>query len=507
MPYDSLGDFLAALQDTGDVVRITAPVDAAEEIAAITDQVVQSATDAAPALVFANVRNSPIPVVTNVLGSSRRVARALGVERLDALEEKWTIPPTANGAESWWDHLRGAASATARTVFAPKAARQAPVQQVIRLGRDVNLYDIPCPRHGGEANPVCHAALVISADPVSGERFYERVPVQWLDRARLAVHWPIWGTVAQRWPQSAQQWPVAVVLGGDPLHLVAAAARHWPCLPRDFVWDGWLRGRVVETAKCRSHDLEIPAHAEWIIEGFVNPEGITSEASLEEAPAVALPTEFYGRGGQTPVVLVTAITHRANPLWPAMTFGYRPNEVDHMDRAIERLFLPVLRQSVPELVDLWSPVAGPTGSTVFVSLSPNYPGAVQKVIHGIWGSPAGMRAKLIVAVDASVNLCDMAAVWNQVAANVDFSCDVIQSTGSAPLDDAVSTKNHRSCSRLALDATSRSFEHPAPNRVAIADALREAVRSRWIEFGLPARWTEALSPRPNPELSTHSSQP
>ncbi len=145
------------------------------------------------------------------------------------------------------------------------------VQQVIRLGRDVNLYELPIPVTR-RSESVFHGAMLLIGDPHTGERFFfERFPVQVLDRARLAVHFPTYGSFADRLLHSDRQWPVAMVLGGDPLHALAAETRRWPGLPAGFEWDGCLADKGSKIARCRSHDLEIPAHAEWIIEGFLHP--------------------------------------------------------------------------------------------------------------------------------------------------------------------------------------------------------------------------------------------
>lgn len=473
MPYDSLGDFLAVLQDTGDVVRIAAPVDAAEEIAAITNQVVQSSTDGGPVLVFANVRNNSFPVVTNVLGSVRRVCKALGVDDLAQRPAPW-------------DSFQSPA-ATTRTAWTPKLSRQAPAQQVIRLGRDVNLFDLPVPRHPGEANAVLHSGLVIIGDPHTGERFHERVPVQWLDRARVALHLPPFGPILSRLENSDRQWPVAIALGGDPLHALAAVSRSWPGTPAGFLWDGCLRGNGLEIARCRSHDLEVPAHAEWIIEGFLHPAGLAAEAAVEDVPAVALSGGKLGRGGEQPVMLVTALTHRANPLLPAMIWGSSPQEDYWLRHAAERMFLPCLQAALPELVDWHAPPSGRGEDTLFVSLRPQYPGHARQLMHALWGHPRGMTAKLIVVVDAEVNVRRADAVWSAVAANVDADRDTLCATGTAAMDDP-SARNGL-IGKLGIDATRK--RHDGHTTSASAE-MRQRLRDRWAELGLPPRLGETL---------------
>ena len=473
MPYDSLGDFLAVLQDTGDVVRVAAPVDAAEEIAAITSQVTSAHPDGGPVLVFANVRNSSFPVVTNVLGNSRRICKALGISHANELAQRWTD--------------RGAASADARTGWLPRSSRQAPAQQVIRLGRDVNLFELPIPRHTGEANPVIHAGLLVLGDPHTGQRFLERVPVQVLDRARLALHFPKYGSLADRLPNSDRQWPAAIVLGGDPLHAVAAETRTWPQVPEGYAWEGCLRGKGIETARCRSHDLEIPAHAEWVIEGFLHPAGLDAEPAWEEAPPVALSGGRLGRGGRQPVVLVSALTHRANPLLPATIWGASPQEEYWLRQTAEQMFLPQLQQSFPELVDWHAPPFGRGEDVLFVSLRPQYPGHPRQLMHALWGHPRGKTAKFIVVVDAEVNVHQPDAVWSAVAANVDAERDTVRVTGPAAADDFNALNGL--VGKIGIDATRKD----SSAAIAAPPAeLRQRLRERWTELGLPPRWGETL---------------
>lgn len=472
MPYDSLGDFLAVLQDTGDIARIAAPVDAAEEIAAITNQVVQSSGDGGPVLVFANVRNNSFPVVTNVLGSLRRVCKALGVDDLSQRPAPW-------------DGFAHPATAT-RTAWTPRLSRQAPAQQVIRLGRDVNLFDLPVPRHPGEKHPVLHSGLVIIGDPHTGERFFDRVPVQWLDRARVALHLPPFGPIRSRLENSDRQWPVAIALGGDPLHALAVTSRGWPGTPAGFLWDGCLRGNGLEIARCRSHDLEVPAYAEWIIEGFLHPAGLAAEAAVEDVPPVALSSGRLGRGGEQPVMLVTALTHRANPLLPATIWGPSPQEDYWLRHAAERMFLPTLQASWPDLVDWHAPPSGRGEDTLFVSLRPQYPGHARQLMHALWGHPRGMTAKLIVVVDADVNVRRADAVWSAVAANVDADQDTLTVTGTAAMDDP--SAQHGLIGKLGIDATRKSHDETTS---ASAD-LRQRLRDRWAELGLPPRFGETL---------------
>lgn len=472
MPYDSLGDFLAVLQDTGDVVRVAAPVDAAEEIAAITNQVVQSSGDGGPVLVFANVRNSSFPVVTNVLGSIRRITKVLGVDDL-------------HQRPAPWDGFAHPAPAT-RSAWTPKLSRQAPAQQVIRLGRDVNLFDLPVPRHPGEANPVLHSGLVIVGDPHTGERFHDRVPVQWLDRARVALHLPSFHPIAARLNQSDRQWPVAIALGGDPLQSLVVASRSWPGTPPGFLWDGCLRGAPLEIARCRSHDLEVPAHAEWIIEGFLHPDGLAADAATEDVPAVALSGGKLGRGGVQPVMLVTALTHRANPLLPAFIWGPSPQEDFWLRHATERMFLPTLQAALPDLVDWHAPPSGRGEDTLFVSLRPQYPGHARQLMYALWGHPRGMTAKLIVVVDANVNVRRADAVWSAVAANVDADRDTIRITGTAAADDPSAVNGL--IGKLGIDATGKQDHETTSASVE----LQQRLRDRWVELGLPPRFGETL---------------
>ncbi|MDZ4686335.1 MAG: UbiD family decarboxylase [Planctomycetaceae bacterium] len=503
MPYVCLGDFLNALADSGDLVRITAAVDAVLELAAITEQVSKSAPDGGPAILFSNVRSGGWPVVTNLLGNPRRLARALGVQSLDQASLMGSTANAADTPSGWWNVLRWGASNPAESRFTPKAVRQAPCQQVVKLGRDVNLWELPVPRHWPlEPNPSFTAGLVVTpgeADDVT----LSRAPLQLIDRQRLLPHWPA-DTTVWRQVQAARaarrQLPVAIILGGDPLLQIAAAATDWTGLPPGYLWPGSLRGESLTVVKCRSHDLLVPAEAEIVLEGFDDP-----DAAWESLIGLGLATGYGIEEALAPVIQITAVTHRAGPVLPTIVPAPPPNEETWIRHAVDRLFLPAIRQLSPDIIEFHRPVSGARQQLAFVSVRKPRPHAARSVMHAIWGCPGLRDVKMIVVVDAAINPQHEAAVWNAAALHVDPRRDVVLADGPTSADDHAAVVRGVS-GKLGLDATAKRPDerHPRvwPQPLEFTDETWQQVAGRWSEFGLPAEWgtrtTHSVFPAPSP---------
>jgi 4-hydroxy-3-polyprenylbenzoate decarboxylase len=489
MPYACLGDFLNALQDSGELVRITAAVDAVLELAAITEQVSKSAPDGGPAILFSNVRSGGWPVVTNLLGNPRRLARALGVQSLDGATILGQNGAATNSSGGWWNVFAWGSANGTESRFVPKVIRQAPCQQVVKLGRDVNLWELPVPRHWPiEPNPSFTAGIVVTpgtADDVT----LSRTPIQLIDRQRLLPHCPentpiiqqVRAAMAER-----RQFPVAIVLGGDPLLTVATAATAWTGLPSGYQWPGMLRGEPLSVAKCRTHDLLVPAEAEIVLEGFVDPDAV-----WESLTGLALSTGHVVEEALVPVIQITAVTHRAGPVLPSIVPGPPANEETWLRHAVDRLFLPAIRRLAPEIVEFHRPVSGARQQLAFVSVRKARPQTARSVMHAIWGCPALRDVKTIVVVDDTIDPANEAAVWNAATLNVDPRRDVILADGpTSPDDHAVVIRGVSG--KLGIDATAKRPDegHPRgwPTSLQFSEELRKQLAGRWSELGLPAEW-------------------
>lgn len=487
MPYVCLGDFLNALQDSGELVRITAAVDAVLELAAITEQVTKSAPDGGPAILFSNVRSGGWPVVANLLGNPRRLARALGVQLLDDAAILGNGPVT-NSSTGWWNVLSWGSATPTEVRFAPKPVRQAPCQQVVKLGRDVNLWELPVPRHWPiEPNPSFTAGIVVT--PGNDDVTLSRTPIQLIDRQRLLPHWPentpilrqVRAAMAER-----RQFPVAMVLGGDPLLQIATAATAWTGLPPGYQWPGMLRGESLSITKCRTHDLPVPAEAEIVLEGFVDP-----DATWEPLTGLALPTGFTVAETLVPVIQITAVTHRAGPVLPSIVPGPPPNEETWLRHAVDRLFIPAIRRLAPEIVEFHRPVSGGRQQLAFISIRKDQPQTARSVMNAIWGCPALREVKTIVVVDNPIDPANEAAVWNAATLNVDPRRDIILAEGPTSPDDHAAASRGVS-GKLGIDATTKRTEegHPRawPVSLQFSEELRKQLAGRWSELGLPAEW-------------------
>ncbi len=488
MPHESLGDFLSVLQDAGELVRIAAPVDSALEIAEITRRL-GAGPNGGPALFFESVRGSSIPVVTNLLGSRSRLCRALGVRSLEELADRLTASPAADAPGRWRDAFKLSPLVQQLSQFAPKVLKTAYCQQIVKLGRDVNLWELPVPRNWpDEPQPVITLGQVITRCPVSQRRGVGLFPVQVIDQQRLVPCWHRHETGYQHWQKALaarQQLPVAIVLGGHPTSPLSAMS----ALPPDadpFHLGGLLHGGQTEVVKCRTSDLEVPAHAEIVIEGMVDP-----EAPLQPPAVVGLSTGFYAaRPDPLPVIQVTAVTHRANPIFPSQVLGPPPSEDCWMRLAMERLYLPWIRFAAPEIVEMHAPVSGGGRSWLFVSIQKTYPQQSHKVLHALWSHPATLFTKGIVVVDDDVDLQASDDVWFAVSAHVDPERDLVVASGPADIDDHAGPIGGAG-RKWGIDATRKLPEErpsrPWPKALTMSDAMRQHVTTRWKEFGLSPR--------------------
>ncbi len=484
MPHEFLSDFLSRLQDAGELVRVAAPVDTGLEIAAITDRVSKT-TGGGPALLFEKPRNSSIPVVTNLLGSRRRLCLALGIDSLDQLPEKMSrlLQPESGG---WLEALKLVPSMNGLTRFAPRVIKTAVCQQVVKLGRDVNLWDLPIPRcWPDEVNPVITAAQVITRDHATGMHHVGRFPLQVINQQQLAPHWHRNHAGYHDWETAVReqrQFPIAVALGGDPVHAIMTAASF--VSPADtLLFGGFLRGTGLDLVKGRTIELEVPAASEIVLEGYIDYAETTADAS-----PIAGGSGYYQPPEALPVINITAVTHRANPLCPAIIPAGPPSEDSWIALAIERLSLAIIRSTIPEIVDIHQPFSGASRNLLFVSIRKEHPLQARQVLHALWGSRLLGLTKMIVIVDADVNVQHEDAVWFAVGSHVNPDRDLIVDDGPIPMDDH--TSEHRGLGhKLGIDATRKQSQEAyrsSPKPLTMPAELLHQLDLRWDELGLAA---------------------
>lgn len=492
MPHEFLSDFVARLQDAGDLVRIAAPVETGLELAAITDRVLKgSGPDGGPALLFEKPRDSSVPVVTNLLGSRKRLCLALGVESLDQIGDKLNrlLQPESG---NWLEVLKLAPSTSGLAKFAPRVIKTAVCQQVVKLGRDVNLWDLPIPRcWPSEANPVITAGLTVTKGE-AGSYSVSRFPIQVISQQQLAPHWHRHHAGYDQWQaaiREKRQFPIAMALGGDPTSLLATGLPS--AFPDALLFGGFLRGTSVDLVKARSIDLEVPAASEIVLEGYIDYAG-----SLVDTPSVSCASGQYQPGEPLPVIQVTAVTHRANPLLPVIVPATPPSEESWISLALERLCLPIAKSMIPELVEIHQPFAGAGRNLLFVSIHKSHPLQARQVLNALWGSRLLGLNKMIVVVDADVKVqCD-SAVWFAVGSHVNPATDLVSCDGPVSMDDQ--TTLHRGVGRkVGIDAT-RKFPQElhgrmSANSLAVSDEIQKRLQDRWSELGLPAGLTAAFN--------------
>lgn len=476
-----LADFLESLGRAGELVRIGVEVDPFLEVAEITDR---AAEQGSPALLFGSVRGSDLPVLTNLLAQPRRICRALGAEGLDELASRVAEAVHCTQPEGWIERLKALPGRAGAKGFAPRKVKTGPCQQVVRLGGDVDLGRLPILQcRPGEASPAITAGQVLCVEPDSGRGVAGRYDLQRLDASRLAVCWDPTDEHARlltEYRRRAQRMPVAVVLGGDPAGLLAAMA---PLPPGADAWTtaGLLGGRSLEIVAGRSVDLAVPADAEIVLEGYVDPADVPVEAG-----PLATPDGYYARPRRAPVMHVTGLTHRANPVYPAMVPSMPPNEMTCIGHAMMQVFLPLVRLAIPGLIDCDLPEFGAARHWVLVSIRKTHAGHARQVAGALWSLQPLMFSKLLVIVDEHVDVHDPQEVWYAMATNADPGRDVLFQDGPPdPLDPAAAADTLSR--RMVVDATVKLPEErrgPSAEPALMREEVRQLVARRWAEYGI-----------------------
>jgi 4-hydroxy-3-polyprenylbenzoate decarboxylase len=460
-----LREWIALLEREGELVRVTAEVDPDLEITEITDRVVKAG---GPALLFERVRGSRLPLLINQFGTERRMCLAFGVERLDdvaaTLEEVLELTPP----QGLLDKVRKLGTLKSIADSAPKSVAKGPCQEVVLEGDAVDLDLLPIMRCWPlDPAPFITLPAVITQDRESGVRNVGMYRMQKVDRADLLAA-----------PDG--RIPVAVALGLDPVTAYAASAP----LPKhvgELMVAGFLKGSAVPLVRCRTVDLEVPANAEIVLEGWVDASDTGVEGPFGDHTGYYTPPEEF------PLFRVSAITMRRDAIYPSIVVGKPPAEDEWLAKATERIFLPAIRMSVPEIVDYDLPTAGAFHNCVILSIRKRFPGHARKVMHAVWGLGLLSLSKAVVVVDAEVDVHDYEEVFFRVCANVDPKRDVVLADG--PLDQL----DHASVlpsfgGKIGFDATAKGPDEGArewPPEIAMSDEVSARVDARWAELGLP----------------------
>ncbi|MBS0262627.1 MAG: UbiD family decarboxylase [Planctomycetes bacterium] len=490
MAYENLSDFLNELQDDGELVRVSAEVDPVLEITEIADRI-SKRPRGGPALFFENVKGSTLPVLVNLLGSHKRLLRALGAKSFADVAERIPELLKPQSAEGWLDKLKLVPTAAGASKFVPRAVRTAACQQVVKLGRDVDLTEFPVLKNWpGDAARSISFGQVLTRHPATGVRHAGNFHLPVHDTNSCLIHWhrqqEAWHDFVE-FKKLGIQMPIAVSFGGDPAFPLMAFA---PRLPESdpFLLAGLLRGAPCDLVKCRSIDMEVPANAEIVLEGYVDP---TEPWQMDGA--YGGPTGYYSVPRLCPVYHITAVTQRANPIYPTTVFGIPPTECYWINKACERIFLPLVKAAIPEFVDYNFPQAGGGRQMLFVSIRKTYPQQARKVLNALWGLWPTLMAKIVVIVDEHVDVQDEHQVWFRVASNVHPGRDVV--FNSVPTDAADHAAPVEGVGQpMGIDATAKFPEEahprPWPGDLVMPGEIKDLVTNRWAQYGLGRLPTE-----------------
>jgi 4-hydroxy-3-polyprenylbenzoate decarboxylase len=476
-PSRNLREWIALLEREGELVRVSAEVDPYLEITEITDRTVKGG---GPALLFEKVKGSQHPLLINQFGTERRMCLAFGTESLDEVGRKLEDVLEMQPPQGLVEKVKGLAKLKSIADSLPKTVRSGPAQDVVREGDDVDLGVLPIQTcWPGDAAPFITLPAVITKDPRDGTRNVGMYRMQVLGPRSTAMHWQIHKDGRMDYLATDGRLEVAVALGLDPITAYTASAP----LPKhidELMLAGFLRGEPVELVRCKTIDLEVPANAEIVLEGYVEQGDLTEEGPFGDHTGYYTPPEPF------PVFHVTAMTMRGDAIYPSIVVGKPPAEDAWLGKATERIFLPAIRMSVPEIVDYDLPVAGAFHNCVLVSIRKRFPGHAQKVMHAIWGLGLLSLAKAVVVVDEWVDVHDYEEVFFRVCANVDPKRDVLLSEGPLDhLDHAPTLQFYGG--KIGIDATHKGLDEGTrewPDEIVMGEEIRRLVSERWNEYGL-----------------------
>jgi 4-hydroxy-3-polyprenylbenzoate decarboxylase len=449
MAYRSLRDFLDRLEAAGELTRVAEPVDLHLDMAALADR---AAKQQGPALLFQKPSSGLMPVAMNLFGTRRRAAWALSCEDLDEPAGELRALLKMAPPQGLWDKLKMIPRLGRLAALPPKHVSSGPVQEVV--DREPDLGSIPVlttwPHDGG---PFITLPQVITRDPETGIRNVGMYRCQVMGPRKLGLHWQLHKTAHAHWRayrKRRERMPVAIALGGDPALTYCASAPLPPGID-EYLFAGFLRKESVHMVKGVSVDLEVPADADLVIEGYVSEGGVVREGPFGDH------TGYYSLADDYPFLEVTAITRRREAVYPATVVGPPPMEDYWMGTATERLFLPMLQLVFPEVVDMAFPPEGVFHNLCFLSVKKDFPGHAKKLMHGLWGSGQMSATKTLVVFDEDVDVHDFSQCAWRAFANVDARRDMVVVDGPVDVLDHASTAFGLGA-KVGIDATKKWVE-------------------------------------------------
>lgn len=486
MAYDDLRAFIRVLETQGELKRIPFEVDPYLEITEFADRSVKTG---GPALLFEKPKGSSVPLLINAFASEKRMNLALEVDSVEQIADRISAILAMQKPEGLLGKLKMLPKLADLAAAFPKTVSSGPCKEVILKDR-FSLRDFPVlhcwPEDGG---PFITLPMVFSRHPDTGKQNCGCYRMQVYDERTTGMHWQTHkqGAEHYRRMQAASlhtsgpgRMDVAVAIGCDPATMYSAILPLPPDLD-EMMLAGFLRGKPVEMVKCEVSDLEVPAHSEIVLEGYVEAGELRREGPFGDH------TGFYSLEDDYPVFHVTCITHRKNPIYATTIVGPPPMEDFYMGRAIERMFLPLMRLTIPEVRDIAMPAEGIFHNLMLVSIRKSYPGQARKVMHAIWGLGQAMFSKCIVVVDEDVDVQNFREVAWKALNNIDPERDIEFVLGPVDsLDHASRLPNYGS--KMGIDATRKwpaeGFTRPWPGVIRMTEAVRRRVDELWKQAGL-----------------------
>jgi 4-hydroxy-3-polyprenylbenzoate decarboxylase len=478
--YNDLNDFIKALEKIGELKRISYQVDPILEITEITDRVTKSG---GPALLFEKVKGSNIPLLINAFGTEKRMSMALGVENLEELASNVASFLEPRIPSTFLESIQMLPLLQTLKALKPKSVRHGDCQEIVKT-ENFSLFELPAlkcwPQDGGRYITL---PVVISKDPETGTKNYGMYRLQIFDDKTIGMHWQIHKGGAAHFHKAkamGKRMEIAVALGPDPAVIYSASAP----LPEgvdEMMLAGFIRNRPVEMAPCKTIDVEIPANSQIILEGYVDPSELRTEGPFGDH------TGYYSLADQYPVFHVTAMTMRKDPIYPTIIVGPPVQEDFFMGKATERIFLPILKKQLPELVDMHMPAEGIFHNLLLVSIDKRYPGQARKVMNAIWGLGQLCFAKVVVIVDKDVNVQDVREVAWKALNHIDPERDFLFTTG--PID-VLDHAGRLPClgSKVGIDATRKwkeeGFGRDWPDEIVMDPKVKEKVNQIWTKLEL-----------------------
>jgi 4-hydroxy-3-polyprenylbenzoate decarboxylase len=480
MPYNSLSNFVQVLENAGELRRISYPVKAELEIAEIADRVMKAG---GPALLFENVSGKNIPVLINAFGSIKRMAMALGVNDIEEVAKKIAKLVQIQPPKTFKEKIQLAGELIKLAGLPPKIVKDGACREVIQHDPDLTILPVlTC--WPGDAGPFITLPMVFSKDPVKGTRNVGLYRMQVFDARTTGMHWHLHKVGARHFQHrkgSAGKMELAVCLGGDPAMIYAATAP-LPDQIDEILFAGFIRNKGMELIKGMTVDVEVPANSDIVIEGYVDP----SEPLRCEGP-FGDHTGFYSLADDYPVFHVTCITHRKDPIYPTTIVGRPPMEDVYLGKATERLFLPLIRVTLPEIVDMNLPIHGVFHNLAIVSIKKEYPAHARKVMHALWGLGQMMFTKILIVVDHDVNIHDLSEVTWIVGNHIDPKRDTVFLDGPVDVLDHAAPRLGFG-SKVGIDATRKwrgeGFDREWPEPIIMDEKTKRYIDTIWHKLGI-----------------------